>query len=159
MIGTLILTHGGVAHELLAAVEQIAGKQPQFAAISLGWDEDCGAAEGRIAAALAELDSGDGVLILTDTYGGTPCNLALGFRKPDSVEVVSGVNLPMAMRLACNGNRRRAGLEETAHWLEGKARQAICVAGDLVDRTCGGGDDAPREREERETTGAGAGKR
>lgn len=146
MIGTLILTHGGVARELLAAVEQIAGQQQQFAAISLGWDDDCAVAEAKIAAALAELDSGDGVLVLTDAYGGTPCNLALGFRAPGRVEVVSGVNLPMAMRLACNGNRRRADLQETAHWLESKARQAICVAGDLVDRKDGRGDDVPRER-------------
>lgn len=157
MIGTLILTHGGVARELLAAVEQIAGKQPQFQAISLAWDDECGAAaEAKIAAALAELDSGEGVLILTDAYGGTPCNLALGFRRAGKVEVVSGVNLPMAMRLACNGNRRPSGLEETAHWLESKARQAICVAGDLVERKDDCSDPAC---ERRQTVEAGAGRR
>lgn len=134
MIGTLILTHGGVARELLAAVETIAGDQEHFAALSLEWDDDCAAAEEKIAAAVGRLDSGDGVLILTDTYGGTPCNLALHFRERGRVEVVSGVNLPMVMRLACNGNRRPADLSEVAYWLEGKGRQSICVAGDLADR-------------------------
>ncbi|HEX2253583.1 MAG TPA: PTS sugar transporter subunit IIA [Thermoanaerobaculia bacterium] len=134
MIGTLILTHGGVARELLAAVEEIAGEQEQFEAVSLAWDDDCEAAEAKIGAALSRLSSADRVLILTDTYGGTPCNLALSFREPGRVEVVSGVNLPMLMRLACNGNRQEMGIEELAHWLETKGRQSICVAGDLADR-------------------------
>lgn len=133
MIGTLILTHGGVARELLAAVEEIAGAQPNFQAVSLDWDDDCDAAQAKIGAAIAKMQGVDGVLILTDTYGGTPCNLAMTFYEPGKVEVVSGVNLPMVMRLACNGNES-VGLADVAHWLETKGRQSICVAGDLAQK-------------------------
>jgi mannose PTS system EIIA component len=134
MIGTLILTHGGVARELLAAVEEIAGEQANFEAVSLDWDDDCDAAQAKIGAAIAKMKGVDGVLILTDTYGGTPCNLAMTFYEPGKVEVVSGVNLPMVMRLACNGNRQGVELADVAHWLETKGRQSICVAGDLAHR-------------------------
>ena len=134
MIGTIILTHGGVARELLAAVEEIAGEQESFVAVSLDWDDDCDAAQAKIGAAIAKMQGVDGVLILTDTYGGTPCNLAMTFYEPGKVEVVSGVNLPMVMRLACNGNRQEVQLADVAHWLETKGRQSICVAGDLTQR-------------------------
>jgi len=138
MIGTLILTHGGVARELLATVEKIAGAQQRFEAVSLEWDDDCATAEEKIGAAIGRVDGGDGVLILTDTYGGTPCNLALHFREAGRIEVISGVNLPMVMRLACNGNRRPADLTEVAHWLEGKGRQSICIAGEMKEKCCTG---------------------
>jgi len=144
MIGTIILTHGGVARELLAAVEEIAGEQENFAAVSLDWDDDCDAAQAKIGAAIAKMKGVDGVLILTDTYGGTPCNLAMTFYEPGQVEVVSGVNLPMVMRLACNGNSQ-GDLADVAHWLETKGRQSICVAGDLAQRGRDkAGDGAPK---------------
>jgi PTS system mannose-specific IIA component len=130
MIGTLILTHGGVARELLAAVEKIAGRQEHFAAVCLDWDEDCDAAEEKILHGIRQVETAEGVLVLTDTYGGTPCNLALHFRENGKVQVVSGVNLPMVMRLACNGNRRPVGLEEIAAWLQDKGRESIRVAGE-----------------------------
>ncbi len=138
MIGTLILTHGGVARELLAAVEEIVGKQDSFEAVSLDWDDDCDTAQAKIAAALGRLADVDGILILTDTYGGTPCNIALTFYDPEKVEVVSGVNLPMVMRLACNGNCQDRSLADVAHWLETKGRQSICVAGEVAERIRGG---------------------
>lgn len=131
MIGTLILTHGGVARELLAAVEEIVGEQANFEAVSLDWDDDAESAQAKIGAAIAKMQGVDGVLILTDTYGGTPCNLAMTFYEPGKVEVVSGVNLPMVMRLACNGNRQEVTLADVAHWLETKGKQSIVVAGDL----------------------------
>lgn len=129
MIGTVILTHGGVARELLAAVEKIVGEPEGFTAVCLEWDDECAAAEEKIRAGIARVDSGAGVLVLTDTYGGTPCNLAMHFREAGKVEVVSGVNLPMVVRLACNGNCRPAELEEIAAWLQEKARQSIRVGG------------------------------
>lgn len=131
MIGTLILTHGGVARELLAAVEEIVGEQSNFEAVSLDWDDGAESAQAKIGAAIAKMQGVDGVLILTDTYGGTPCNLAMTFYEPGKVEVVSGVNLPMVMRLACNGNRQGVTLADVAHWLETKGKQSIVVAGDL----------------------------
>lgn len=144
MIGTLILTHGGVARELLAAVEEIVGSQSNFEAVSLDWDDDSDAAQAKIGAAIAKMQGVDGVLILTDTYGGTPCNLAMTFYEPGKVEVVSGVNLPMVMRLACNGNRQDIQLADVAHWLETKGRQSICVAGDLAERAEKDTDGEPR---------------
>lgn len=149
MIGTLILTHGGVARELLATVEKIAGAQEQFEAVSLEWDDDCATAEEKIGAAIRRVDGGDGVLILTDNFGGTPCNLALHFRQAGRIEVISGVNLPMVMRLACNGNRRPADLAEVAHWLEGKARQSIRIAGEAQETQaarCSAGEARPAAR-------------
>lgn len=129
MIGTVILTHGGVARELLAAVEKIVGEPKGFTAVCLEWDADCAEAEEKIRAAIARVDTGAGVLVLTDTYGGTPCNLAMQFRELGKVEVVSGVNLPMVVRLACNGNCRPAELEEIAAWLQDKTRESIRVGG------------------------------
>jgi len=129
MIGTVILTHGGVARELLAAVEKIVGKPEGFTAVCLEWDDECAVAQEKILDAIHRVDSGAGVLVLTDTYGGTPCNLAMHFRELGKVEVVSGVNLPMVVRLACNGNCRPAELEEIAAWLQDKARQSIRVGG------------------------------
>ena len=130
MIGTVILTHGGVARELLATVEKIAGHQASFTAVCLDWEDDCDSAEAKILEGIRRVEVGEGVLVLTDTYGGTPCNLALHFRENGKVEVVSGVNLPMVMRLACNGNRRSGELSDVAHWLEAKGRQSIRVAGE-----------------------------
>ena len=129
MIGTVILTHGGVARELLAAVEKIVGEPEGFTAVCLDWDDECAEAEEKIRAGIARVDTGAGVLVLTDTYGGTPCNLAMHFRELGKVEVVSGVNLPMVVRLACNGNCRPAELEEIAAWLQDKTRQSIRVGG------------------------------
>jgi PTS system mannose-specific IIA component len=133
MIGTLILSHGGMARELLAAAREIVGELPQFEAVSLGWADDAEAAAAQVEHALARLDTGQGVIILADTFGGTPCNVALRFQEPGRVEVVSGVNLPMVVRLACHGNRQRMELAEMAHWLQDKGRQAICVGSEMVD--------------------------
>ena len=124
MIGVLVVTHGRLAAELVAAAETIAGAQPNFRALSLDWREGLDVARGRIASEVAALSSGDGVLILTDMYGDTPTNAALGFVEAGKVELISGVNLPMIVRLACVGGSR-GSLAETARWLEVKARRAI----------------------------------
>lgn len=138
MIGTLILTHGGLAREFLAAAREIAGELVQFEAVSLEWSDGYEEAAVKVAAALARLDTGDGVLILADTFGGTPCNVALRFQRPGSVEVVSGINLPMVMRLACLGNRQQMDLEAMAHWLQEKGRRSICVGNEVVEAKNGG---------------------
>lgn len=131
MIGKLILTHGGLARELLAAAQVISGRLAGFEALSLDWSEGLEEAKGKIGAAIERLDEGQGVLILTDMYGGTPCNLALGFLKPGRVEILSGVNLPMVLRLACqseNGN----DLLEVARRLQSRAQRSLCLASDMV---------------------------
>jgi PTS system mannose-specific IIA component len=130
MIGVLIVTHGGLAAELLSAGETIAGELPNFRALSLDWSEGIDEARRRIEAEVDLLDRGDGVLILTDMFGDTPSNAALGLREDGRVEVVSGVNLPMIVRLGCTvaGEQR---LEDAARWLEIKGRRSICRAGAL----------------------------
>ena len=127
MIGVLIVTHGGLATELLAAARVIAGELPNFRALSLDWSEGLEQARERIALELAQIDSGDGVLLLTDMYGDTPSNAALSLRAEGRVEVVSGVNLPMVVRLGCSRSSA-APIGEVARWLEVKGRRSIARA-------------------------------
>lgn len=152
MIGTLIITHGGLAREFLAAAREIAGELAQFEAISLEWSDGFEEAAAKVTPALARLDTGEGVLILADTFGGTPCNVAMRFAEPGRIEVVSGVNLPMVMRLACAGRRSGGDLGEIAHWLQDKGRKSICIGSDLaVDkRAANGGPGEPAATAEAE---------
>jgi len=127
LISVLIVTQGRLASEMLEAAEIIAGKLPNFRALSLDWLEGLESARSRIAAEIATLDDGSGVLVLTDMYGSTPTNAALAEALPGKIEVLSGVNLPMVLRLGCSSSQT-ATLEETARWLEIKARRSISRA-------------------------------
>ena len=127
MIGKLILTHGGLARELLAAANVISGSPIGFEALSLDWSDGIEEARRRIELDVAALDHGEGVLILTDMFGDTPSNAALALRREGHVEVLSGVNLPMVVRLGCARGSARS-LAETARWLEVKGRRSICRA-------------------------------
>jgi len=130
MIGIVVVTHGQLATELLNAAETIVGELPRFAAVSIGWHEDTGDAREEIAQAIARVQQGDGVLVLTDMFGGTPSNLAMSFLGSDKVEVVTGVNLPMLIKLA--GLTSRAGLVDAAREIREHGRNAIWVASDLL---------------------------
>jgi len=130
MIGTLILSHGRLADELLTAGTTIAGGLEGFESVSLDWSETYEHAQTKIRESLERLDTGDGVLILTDMFGGTPCNIALTFMEPGRVEIVTGVNLPMVVRLGCLGCREKP-LSEVARWIRDKTRRSICVATDV----------------------------
>ncbi len=127
MIGTLIVTQGNLGREMLATARTIAGDTTAFEAVALGWDERPEDGRVRVEAAIARVDRGEGVLILTDMYGSTPSNLALSLRQPGQVEVLTGVNLPMVVRLACLGNRERS-LADLASWLKAKGQESIRVA-------------------------------
>lgn len=131
MIGKLILTHGGLARELLSAAQTISGRLSNFEAVSLDWNDGLEEAKAQISAALARLDQGQGVLILTDMYGGTPCNVATGFHQPGKVEILTGVNLPMVLRLACQ-SIEDGNLSDVAHWLQAKAQRSLCLVSDMV---------------------------
>jgi len=100
MIGKLILTHGGLARELVSAAQVISGRLNGFEALSLDWNDTFEEARAKVRAAIERLDEGQGVLILTDMYGGTPSNVAVTFLESGKVEVLTGVNLPMVLRLA-----------------------------------------------------------
>jgi PTS system mannose-specific IIA component len=128
VIGILIVTHGNLAAELLAAAEKIAGGQPHFRALSLEWSEGLEESRRRIGAVIEELDDGGGVLVLTDMFGDTPSNAALALRRPGRVELISGVNLPMVVRLACS-RTTDLSLDDLARWLEVKGRRSIRRAG------------------------------
>jgi PTS system mannose-specific IIA component len=129
MVTTLILTHGGLARELLLAAETIVGDTSHFRAVTLDWTDSFEEALGKTRDTLAELQPGAQVLILTDMYGGTPYNVAMSLAESGRIEVVTGVNLPMVVRLACPGSNE-TGVSELARWIQDKARASICLAGE-----------------------------
>jgi PTS system mannose-specific IIA component len=130
MIGVVVVTHGQLATELVNATETIVGDLPQFAAVSIGWHEDTGDAREEIAQAITRVQQGQGVLILTDMFGGTPSNLAMTFLGGDTVEVITGVNLPMLIKLA--GLQEQPDLLAVAREMREHGRNAIWVASDLL---------------------------
>lgn len=130
MIGVVVVTHGQLAAELLNAAEMIVGDLPRFAAVSIGWHEDTQDARDEIAQAIARVQQGQGVLILTDMFGGTPSNLAMTFLAEENVEVITGVNLPMLIKLA--GLADQASLLTAAREMREHGRHAIWVASDLL---------------------------
>jgi PTS system mannose-specific IIA component len=132
MIAKLILTHGGLARELLAAATVISGHLSGFEALSLDWSDGFDDARAKVAAALERLDEGQGVLILTDMYGGTPCNIAMTFFQAGKFEVLTGVNLPMVLRLACQTGSEEGTVSDLAKWLQAKGQKSVCLAGELV---------------------------
>ena len=130
MIGVVVVTHGQVSTELVNAAEAIVGDLPRFAAVTIGWHEDVQDARNEIAAAIDRLQDGDGVLVLTDMFGGTPSNLAISVMESGNVEVIAGMNLPMLIKLA--GLRDSHGLLAVAREMREHGRNAIWVASDLL---------------------------
>lgn len=128
MIGVLIVTHGALADELLAAARTIAAEElPSFRALSLDWKVGLEEARERISRAASEIDEGSGVIVLTDMFGDTPSNAAFSLAREGSLEVVTGVNLPMVVRLGCAGVGMLP-LRELARAIELKGRRSICRA-------------------------------
>jgi PTS system mannose-specific IIA component len=130
MIGVVVVTHGQLATELVHAAETIVGDQPNFTAVSIGWHEDVQDAREAIAAAIERVTQPAGVLLLTDMFGGTPSNLGITFLEQDKVEIVTGVNLPMLIKLA--GLGEQADLLTAAREMREHGRHAIWVASDLL---------------------------
>jgi PTS system mannose-specific IIA component len=130
LIGAVVVTHGQLATELVNAAEMIVGDLPHFAAVSIGWHDDVEAAREQVEQAMERVRGEKGVILLTDMFGGTPSNLAMAFLAADDVEVVTGVNLPMLIKLA--SLRRASDLAEVARQLRDAGRTAIWVAADLV---------------------------
>ena len=130
MIGVVVVTHGQLATELVNAAETIVGELPRFAAVSIGWHEDTEDARTEIEQAIARVDDGAGVLILTDMFGGTPSNLAMTFLVAGRVEVITGVNLPMLIKLV--NVPKQSDLLAVARDMREHGRNAIWVASDLL---------------------------
>ena len=100
MIGLVLVTHGRLAEEFVAATEHVVGSQPNMRAISIGPDDDIEQRRRDILAAVEAVDDGAGVILLTDMFGGTPSNLAISIMDKGKIEVIAGVNLPMLIKLA-----------------------------------------------------------
>jgi PTS system mannose-specific IIA component len=129
-IGGVIVSHGQVANELLSAAEAVVGDLSHITAVSIGWHDDVEMAKADIARAIDEVSEGVGVLILTDMFGGTPTNMAAMFLDNSGVEVVTGVNLPMVIKLA--SLNKEISLQELAKEVEDQGKEAICRATTLL---------------------------
>jgi mannose PTS system EIIA component len=117
MIGLVIVTHGRLADEFIHAMEHVVGKQAQIEAISIGPEDRMDSRRNDIAAAVARVETGEGVIILTDMFGGTPSNLAISLLQEGKIEVVAGLNLPMLVKLArirvdCNLHKAAAAAQD-----------------------------------------------
>ena len=130
MIGGLIVTHGRLAIELLNAAETIVGEIHHITAVSLGWHDDVDMATSMIEKALDRVRRPDGVLILTDMFGGTPTNISSTFLDQDKVEVVTGVNLPMVIKLAQIGEGQT--LAAVAKVVREQGQSSIYIASQLL---------------------------
>ncbi len=132
MIPVLVLTHGNLATELLQAAQTIdPSLKDRTAAMSLPWDIDSDEASKSLKKQLRELDQGEGTLVLTDMFGGTATNLALPFLDPDDVEVVTGVNLPMLVKLGSLQGQTMT-LHELATGLTQAGQKSIRVASEFL---------------------------
>ena len=132
MIGMVVVTHGRLAEEFIAAAEHVVGPQPALQAISIGPDDDMDMRRREIIAAAKACEEGDGVVILTDMFGGTPSNLAISVMPTGKIEVIAGVNLPMLIKLA--EVRSKLPLAEAALAAQEAGRKYISVASALLQR-------------------------
>ncbi len=123
--GVLVVTHGGLAFELVRALERIVGKVEGLKALTIGWDDELPQARQAVEQAIAEVDPGGGVLILTDMFGGTATNVTLAFLR-EGVEIVTGVNLPMLIKYA--NIRDKCSLNEAAARIKEQGQRSIAIA-------------------------------
>ncbi|MGH6944647.1 MAG: PTS sugar transporter subunit IIA [Geminicoccaceae bacterium] len=130
MIGLVLVTHGRLAEEFIAATEHVVGNQPKMRAISIGPDDDIEQRRRDILGAVEEVDAGAGVILLTDMFGGTPSNLAISIMDKGNVEVIAGVNLPMLIKLA--SVRDSEPLEQAVASAQEAGRKYINVASTLL---------------------------
>ncbi|ESR25994.1 PTS sugar transporter subunit IIA [Lutibaculum baratangense] len=130
MIGLVLVTHGRLAAEFRAALEHVVGVQEAFATVSIGPDDDMEQRREEIVQAIDEVDRGDGVIVLTDMFGGTPSNLAISVMQSARVEVVAGVNLPMLIKLA--SVRTNSDLAAAAITARDAGRKYISVASEVL---------------------------
>jgi PTS system mannose-specific IIA component len=130
MIGMVLVTHGRLAAEFIAALEHVVGPQPGVAAVCIGADDDMEQRRRDILDSVAKVEEGDGVVLLTDMFGGTPSNLAISVLDRANVEVIAGVNLPMLIKLA--SVRGTAKLPAAVMQAQEAGRKYINVASQLL---------------------------
>jgi len=130
MIGIVLVTHGRLADEFVAALEHVVGRQEAVRTVCIGPDDDMEARRKEIIAAVGEVDGGDGVIVLTDMFGGTPSNLAISILDRAKVEVIAGMNLPMLIKLA--SVREHNSLADAVEKAQESGRRYINVASKLL---------------------------
>jgi PTS system mannose-specific IIA component len=130
MIGLVIVTHGRLAHELISALEHVVGPQVNITPVCIGPDDDMEERRALILRSVADAEEGNGVVLLTDMFGGTPSNLAISIMDKANVEVIAGVNLPMLIKLA--SVRQTESLEEAAQSAQEAGRKYINIASRLL---------------------------
>jgi PTS system mannose-specific IIA component len=131
MVGIMIITHGNLAKELLEAAKIIVGSVERTIGVSIGWDDDVQQAREKVEKAMKKVTDGEGVVILTDMFGGTPTNISLSFLTQGKVEVVTGVNLPMVIK-TLHLQKEKLGLREMAHQVQENGRKSIYVATEIL---------------------------
>ena len=142
MIGLILVTHGRLADQFVEAMEHVVGQQVGIETVCIGPSDDMEQRRADIADAIASVDVGQGVIVLTDLFGGTPSNLAISLLDAGKVEVIAGINLPMLIRLA--GARKSMGVVEAVEAAQQAGRNYITVASELLGdqtpaRAAGGG--------------------
>ena len=131
MIGLVLVTHGRLASEFITAMEHVVGPQERIEAICIGPEDDMESRRNDIAEAIARVDAdGQGTIILTDLFGGTPSNLAISLMKSDKIEVIAGVNLPMLIRL--EGARKTMDVKAAVTAAREAGRKYISVASEIL---------------------------
>ena len=130
MIGLVLVTHGRLAAEFVTAMEHVVGPQQAIEAICIGPDDDMEARRADIARAVKGVDTGAGVILLTDLFGGTPSNLAISLMEPGRIEVIAGVNLPMLIRL--EGARKMMKVKAAVAAAREAGRKYISVASEVL---------------------------
>lgn len=131
VIGAVVVTHGKLARELLAATERIVGSTEAFIDVALGWEDEVADARQQIRAAIDTVDRGAGVLVFTDMFGDTPTNISLSFLQPGHVEIITGVNLPMLVKLASLQGSDMP-LREVARQLRARGQASIQIASEIL---------------------------
>ncbi|MGO9816933.1 MAG: PTS sugar transporter subunit IIA [Acidocella sp.] len=134
MIGMVLVTHGGLANALRDAMEHVVGKQKNLATVCIESDAEFEGQRAEIARRMAEVDAGDGVILLTDMFGGTPSNLAMSMAAQPGVEIIGGVNLPMLVKLA--KIRGQETLPEAVAHAEAAGKKYICNGHELQAPAC-----------------------
>lgn len=130
MIGLVLVTHGALAREFIVAMEHVVGPQDRVVPVCIGPDDDMEEKREDIARAIADVDDGSGVIILTDLFGGTPSNLAISLMKSDRIEVIAGINLPMLIRL--EGARKTMDVRAAVAAAREAGRKYISVASEVL---------------------------
>jgi len=130
MIGLVLVTHGAMAAEFLSAMQYVVGPQKQVETVGIFPNDDIQKRRSEIQEKVQKVDAGNGVIILTDMFGGTPSNLAISLMEKENIEVLAGLNLPMLIKLS--NMRQNASLKEAAHAAEDAGKKYINLASKLL---------------------------